>query len=100
MLANKEEVTPFVGTGATIAVLPKNPHARWDALLADGIRECEKLGLSTAWAESTTARLQFGDLITYLSVADAPAVGLVSSENGTTGSRGQLAVSQSQAAQP
>ena len=70
LLANKEEVTPFVGTGATIAVLPKNPHARWDALLADGIRECEKLGLSTAWAESTTARLQFGDLITYLSVAD------------------------------
>ena len=70
LLANRHALTPFVGTGATIAVLPGNPHARWDGLLEDGLRACEELGMSAEWAESTAARLRFGDVITYLAVAD------------------------------
>ncbi len=70
LLANRHDLTPFVGTGATMAVLPDNPHASWDGLLEDGLRRCEELGLSTEWAESTAARLRSGDLITYLAVAD------------------------------
>jgi len=70
LLANRRMLTPFVGTGATIAVLPNNPHARWDNLLEDGVRACEELGQSAEWAESTIARLRSGDVVTYLSVAD------------------------------
>jgi hypothetical protein len=70
LLANKGTLTPFVGTGATIAVLPDDPYARWDGLLEGGIRRCKELGQSTIWAESTAARLPPGDFITYLAVAD------------------------------
>jgi hypothetical protein len=70
LLANRRRLTPFVGTGATIAVLPNNPHARWNDLLEDGVRACEELGQSVEWGESTIARLRSGDVITYLSIAD------------------------------
>lgn len=70
LLKNKKTLTPFVGTGATIAVLPDEPCARWDGLLENGIRRCEELGQSAEWAASTSERLRFGDLITYLAVAD------------------------------
>ena len=70
LLKNKKTLTPFVGTGATIAVLPDEPCARWDGLLENGIRRCEELGQSAEWAASTSERLRFGDLITYLTVAD------------------------------
>lgn len=70
LIANRHGLTPFVGTGATIAVLPGNPHASWAGLLEQGLRRCQELGLSTEWAEFTAARLRSGDLITYLAVAD------------------------------
>jgi hypothetical protein len=70
LMENRTKITPFIGTGATIAVLPDNPFARWDGLLEDGIRRCAELGQSKEWAESTVARLRSGDLITYLGVAD------------------------------
>jgi SIR2-like domain len=70
LMDNRGRITPFVGTGATIAVLPDNPFARWDGLLEDGIRRCAQLGQPEEWAESTVTRLRSGDLITYLAVAD------------------------------
>jgi hypothetical protein len=70
LMDNRERIFPFVGTGATIAVLPNNPLARWDGLLEDGIHRCAELGQSQEWAESTLVRLRSGDLITYLAVAD------------------------------
>lgn len=69
-MKNRGRITPFVGTGATIAALPDSPVARWDGLLEHGIRRCAELGKSEEWAVSTTARLRTGDLITYLAVAD------------------------------
>jgi predicted nucleotide-binding protein len=70
LLANHRRITPFVGMGATIAAFPESPFARWQGLLEDGIRTCEEFGLSTEWAESTTARLRTGDLIAHLAIAD------------------------------
>lgn len=70
LMENRTKITPFVGTGATIAVLPDNPFASWDGLLEDGIRRCATQGKSKEWAESTVARLRSGDLITFLGVAD------------------------------
>jgi hypothetical protein len=79
LMGNRKKITPFVGTGATIAVLPDNPLVRWDGLLEDGIRRCAELGQSREWAESTAARLRSGDLITYLGVADEVCRRLVES---------------------
>jgi hypothetical protein len=70
LLASKQVITPFVGAGATIAVLPDHPAARWAGLLQDGIRRCVELGQSSEWGESTAARIQSGDLITLLAIAD------------------------------
>jgi hypothetical protein len=92
LIDNRKKITPFVGTGATIAVLPGNPLARWDGLLEDGIRRCAELGQSREWAESTAARLRSGDLITHLGVADEVCRRLVESREwsdwikGTVGS--------------
>jgi SIR2-like domain len=70
LLKNKKTLTPFVGVGATTAVVPDDPCARWDGLLEDGIRACEELGQPAEWAAATAERLRFKDAITYLSVAD------------------------------
>jgi hypothetical protein len=70
LLKSRKTLTPFVGTGATIAVVPDDPCARWDGLLENGIRACEELGQSAEWAAVTAERLRSGDLITYLAVAD------------------------------
>jgi hypothetical protein len=70
LMDNSGRIIPFVGTGATIAVVPDNPFASWAGLLEDGIRRCAEKGKSEEWADSTVARLRSGDLITYLAVAD------------------------------
>jgi hypothetical protein len=70
LLESKKTLTPFVGTGATIAVVPDDPCARWDGLLENGIHACVELGQSAEWAATTVERLRSGDLITYLAVAD------------------------------
>ena len=65
-------LTPFVGSGVSLAATGGSPCAGWGGLLRDGIEICEQLipDLPDGWADRKRGDLENADGKSYLSVAE------------------------------
>jgi hypothetical protein len=64
--------TPFVGAGLSLAATGGATHASWRGLIADGIEVCERVvsPLPPGWAGRMRDELTYGDVISFIAVAD------------------------------
>lgn len=67
-----KSLTPFVGSGFSMAVTNNAPHAGWGGLLLDGIEVCERVAgpRPEGWASRTRDQLYNADAFTYIATAD------------------------------
>jgi SOS-response transcriptional repressor LexA len=65
-------LTPFVGSGVSVAATDGNPHASWSGLLLDGIEVCERLfpGLPLGWADQRKGLLVNADMHSFIALAE------------------------------
>lgn len=65
-------LTPFVGTGFSLAATGGADHASWRGLLLEGIKVCRRVGapMPTGWPDRMREQLDNADVYTYLAVAD------------------------------
>ena len=66
------QLTPFVGSGVSVAATGGNPHASWSGLLLDGIEVCERLipGLPFGWADQRKGLLVSADMHSFIALAE------------------------------
>ncbi len=65
-------LTPFVGTGFSLAATGNADHASWRGLLLEGIKVCQRVGspMPPGWPDRMREQLDNADVYTYISVAD------------------------------
>jgi SOS-response transcriptional repressor LexA len=65
-------LTPFVGTGFSLAATGGADHASWRGLLLEGIKVCQRVGspMPAGWPDRMREQLDNADVFTYLAVAD------------------------------
>jgi SIR2-like domain len=65
-------VTPFVGTGVSLAATGGAPQASWHGLIVDGVGVCERVvsPLPPGWVGRMRDQLNNGDVISYIAAAD------------------------------
>jgi hypothetical protein len=80
---SKTRLTPFVGTGLSLAISGQ-PQASWRGLLLDGVEVCRQRvsPLPRGWVERMKDELDSADVFSYLAVADQIARRLRAIEDG------------------
>ena len=65
-------LTPFVGTGFSLAATGGADHASWRGLLLEGIKVCQRVGspMPQGWPDRMREQLENADVFTYIAVAD------------------------------
>jgi hypothetical protein len=65
-------LTPFVGTGFSLAATGGADHASWRGMLLEGIKVCQRVGspMPPGWPDRMREQLDNADVYTYISVAD------------------------------
>src|SRR5208282_731665 len=65
-------LTPFVGTGFSLAATGGADHASWRGLLLEGIKVCQRVGspMPPGWPDRMREQLDNADVFTYIAVAD------------------------------
>lgn len=68
-------LTPFVGTGFSLAATGGADYASWSGLLLEGIKVCQRVGtpMPPGWPDRMREQLDNADVFTYLAVADEVA---------------------------
>jgi SOS-response transcriptional repressor LexA len=68
-------LTPFVGTGFSLAATGGAGYASWSGLLLEGIKVCQRVGtpMPPGWPDRMREQLDNADVFTYLAVADEVA---------------------------
>jgi SOS-response transcriptional repressor LexA len=69
---NPPLLTPFVGTGFSLAATGNADHSSWRGLLLEGIKVCQRVGspMPPGWPDRMREQLDNADVYTYISVAD------------------------------
>jgi hypothetical protein len=72
LYAAHDKLTPFVGSGVSIAATRGQPAASWRGLLESGVSTCLQVSSSLPinWEDDARSRLETGDVTTYIALAD------------------------------